>query len=290
MVMIKGFLKAVMVILYSSITAVSAAVIVDTGSPALTSNGALSVIPTQWVGIRINLPGSYNITDIKSFFWIPSSSYGTLTASLYSESAGLPGSQLYTQEFSISNSALESPNEGWFGVNGINWVISSGSYWLTYEVRDFQTFIGAVEFPAPSLLPIAIKNDSFIDWTVLSGHGFGLIVEGDLIVSIPEPKTYALLLAGICIIESIQGIQSRSYATWALNGRPGSRQFLSRRLVPQEYSQGSVRITHAHSRYCHESSTVWLRAHSRPAVGVKIDMRQPSTVVAAKQARASFVQ
>lgn len=66
--MIKGFLKAVMVILYSSITAVSAAVIVDTGSPALTSNGALSVIPTQWVGIRINLPGSYNITDIKSFF------------------------------------------------------------------------------------------------------------------------------------------------------------------------------------------------------------------------------
>src|SRR5689334_3315250 len=108
MVMIKGFLKAVMVILYSSITAVaSAAVIVDTGSPALTSNGALSVIPTQWVGIRITLPGSYNLTDIKSFFWTPSSSYGTLTASLYSESAGLPGSELYTQEFAITNSGLE---------------------------------------------------------------------------------------------------------------------------------------------------------------------------------------
>jgi hypothetical protein len=130
----------------------------------------------------------------------------------------LPGSELYTQEFSISNSNLESSNKGWFGVNGINWAVSSGNYWLTYEVRDLQTFMGAVEFPAPSLLPIAVKNDFFIDWTVVNGHGFGLIVEGDLIVSIPEPKTYALLLAGICIIG---GIQSRSHARWASNGRLG---------------------------------------------------------------------
>lgn len=215
--MVKEFLKAITVILYLSITAVaSAAVIVDTGSPAFTSNGALAVTPTQSVGIRISLPDSYNITDIKSFFWTPLNSYGTLTASLYSESTGLPGSQLYTQEFSISNSGLESSNKGWFGVNGINWAVSSGNYWFTYEVRDFQTFMGAVEFPAPSLLPIAVKNDFFIDWTILNGHGFGLMVEGDLIVSVPEPNTCTLLLAGVCSLGFMQARRGTALVKWLM--------------------------------------------------------------------------
>lgn len=182
------------VVLSGSALLANAEILVDTGSPVSTQNGAIAVIPTQSVGAGFSLAGTYNITDVSSYFFI--SNPGTLTLALYSENAGLPGNQLFSEVFSITGNTY---TKGWFGISGINWSVSSGNYWVTYEVRETQTFEGALEFPAPFPLKMAVKNDYYTNW---ASHpsGFGLIVEGTLATAVPEPQAYAMLLAGLGLL------------------------------------------------------------------------------------------
>lgn len=174
-----------------------AATLVDTGSPELTQNGAISVInypyAHQSVGAGFSLSGSYNITDIASYFWIGNP--GTLTLSLYSERSGLPGDQLFSNEFSIDG---RPSIKGWFGLSGLNWFVASGNYWVTYEIRGTQTFNGALEFPPPFPTKMAVRNDYYTDWTS-HPSGFGLIVEGTP-ASVPEPHSFIMFLAGLSLL------------------------------------------------------------------------------------------
>lgn len=177
-------------------TAASGITLVDTGSPALSANGAVSLDRSQWMGVRFVLDNSYQITDIKSYFYAPTNNPGTLTVVLYNEISGVPGAALYSKEFTIQSSYTKD----WHSVSELDWLVSSGNYWLTYEVREGQTFSGALEFPAPTPLVTAIKNDfGYSDWTVLNGlgFGFGLFVAGDPVSSVPEPETLALLGLGM---------------------------------------------------------------------------------------------
>lgn len=170
----------------------NAETLVDTGVPTPV-NGALALDSTQWVSAGISLAGPNNITDINGYFWIRNA--GGLTLALYSENedTGLPGSQLFSQEFSIAG---DLGTRGWFGISGVNWSVSSGNYWISYEVREGQTFDGAVEFASPSPVKMAVKNDYYTNW-VLHGGGPGLIVEGTPVTAVPEPHTFAMLLAGL---------------------------------------------------------------------------------------------
>ena len=183
-------------LLVMQVTSTYGATLVDTGSPAISSNGAVAVGKTQWMGVRFNLADSYNLTDIKSYFFSSGSSFGTLTLSLKGDSFGLPGVELYSQEFLIPANL----GKNWFGVSDINWQVASGDYWVTYEVRDTQTYTGSLEFPAPSLLTAAVKNDYYTDWTILNNHGFGLIVSGEPVSSVPEPLAIYQMAVGLIAV------------------------------------------------------------------------------------------
>ncbi len=174
--------------------AAQATILVDTGSPVLTQNGAIAVInypyAHQSVGAGFSLAGSNSITDIESYFYV--SNPGTLTLALYSQIAGLPGNELYSKEFSISG---VSGSKGWYGISGVDWAVSAGNYWVTYEIRNSQTYNGALEFAAPFPLEMAVKNDYYTNWFSHGRNSFGLVVEGYSIpnpVTVPEPGILAL--------------------------------------------------------------------------------------------------
>lgn len=191
-------------ILSGSTLLADAATIVDTGSE-FDSGSGISVInlpyATQSVGAGFSLAGPYNITDIKSYFYI--SNPGTLSLTLYSENAGLPGSQLFSEEFSIAGI---TGTKGWFGVSGLNWSVSSGNYWVTYEISDSQSFDGALQFMAtPQDLKMAVKNDYYTNWYPHPGS-FGLIVEGTPATAVPEPQIYTMVLVGLGLL----GVMVRS--------------------------------------------------------------------------------
>jgi hypothetical protein len=160
-----------------------AVVIIDTG--AASRSGAISLSNTQFVGAGFSIGESYSITGISSSLY--TSNPGSLTVSLYTDSYGLPGSKLYSQAFDSSS-----------GLSELNWQVTNGSYWVTYEVLNSQTFNGALEFPAERPLQMVVKNDYYTEWT---NHGtglnsFALVISGNPTAPVPEADTSAMLLMG----------------------------------------------------------------------------------------------
>ena len=203
----KMFYKLTLVIALSiaSLSA-NANIIIDTGSPALTQNGAISVCgkcggPTtssgQSVALQFSVSDYYDITSIQGFLWQQAT--GTLTLALYDNVNETPGSQIYSSSFQATDiaSAQSGWRGSWAGVSGINWTVSPGKYWAAFEVRNGQTYEGALEFPAPIPLPAAVNNSAWGQWTNIgSGGGGGLLVSGNL-VPVPEINTNIMLLIGL---------------------------------------------------------------------------------------------
>ncbi len=182
-----------------------ASVLVDTGSPATTQTGAVTVCGScdtnssaQSVALQFSLTNSYDITSIQGFLWY-NTTPGSLTLALYSDLNGLPGTQLYASQF-IDDSGQPMSGfgglVGWSGLSGINWTVSPGNYWASFEVRSGQTFFGALPFPAPIELQAAVKNYAYPNWNANGGAGGGLIVSGDL-TPIPLPAPSYLLGSGL---------------------------------------------------------------------------------------------
>jgi len=167
-----------------------AVVIIDTGG-AYTNSGTISLSNTQFVGAGFSIGESYNITDISSYFYTGNN--GSLTVSLYSDISGAPSSKLYSQEFSVPGAG----SKAWAGVSGLNWQVTNGNYWVTYEVLNSQTFIGGLEFPAERPLQMVVKNDYYTDWTNHGGlYSFALVISGNSVNPVPEANTSAMFLMG----------------------------------------------------------------------------------------------
>lgn len=187
----------------------NATTIIDTGSATLSANGAVSLFNNpignqsagsayyQSLGAGFSITDSYRITDISSYFYTVTA--GTLTASLYADNFGLPGNQLYSQSFLITST---SGVKSWAGVSDLDWLVSSGNYWLTYEVLNGQTFNGALEFPAVRPLQMIFKNDLPNEWNYLGtvNDSFALVVSGDSISPVPIPGSYGMMLTGIGVL------------------------------------------------------------------------------------------
>ena len=183
---------------FAQINLAQAITIIDTGSPETTGSGGIGVASTQWMGLGVSFDRNYVLTDIMSWFYTSHNDMGgTLTAVLYGDDNGLPGTELFAQDFSIPDPNPDNHIKGWFGVSGLDWNVSSDDYWITYEVRNGQTFSGSLEYPAPILYP-AVHYSSFsppgTGWTILDGHGFGLVIEGN---AVPIPASLWLFGSGL---------------------------------------------------------------------------------------------
>jgi hypothetical protein len=177
----------------------NAAVLIDTGSPPLTQNGAVAVCNNgswcvQSVALQVAFDQPVSIQSIEAWLWVKNP--GELTASLYSDSQGLPGSFIESTAL-----AVDSTERGWKAVNQLSWRLKPGNYWVAFSVESGQMFDGALDFPAPTKLPAAVNNTYFSNWTnVGGGAGGGLRVYGDTLPAVPEPNSPALVIAGAAVL------------------------------------------------------------------------------------------
>ena len=140
----------------------------------------------QSLGYRVSFTDSYNITDISSYF--NSGDSNGVLMSLYSDNSGTPNTQLYYQFFSFS-----APNtDTWAGLSGINWNVTAGNYWLTYE----PSYGEAVLYGSSTSFPEVYMNSFEPVWQSAGSRGLSLVITGTSVNPVPEADTSAMLLMG----------------------------------------------------------------------------------------------
>jgi hypothetical protein len=182
-----------------SLAAVSAnaAVIIDTGARTDSSASIASqydemmgIFYQSSLGYRVSFTDSYNITDISSYF-NSGDSIGVLM-SLYSDNSGTPNTQLYSQSFSFSDPYTDT----WAGLSGINWNVTAGNYWLTYE-----TFYGQADlYGSSTSFPSVYMNGFEPVWQSNGSRGLSLVITGTSVNPVPEADTSAMLLMGVGVM------------------------------------------------------------------------------------------
>ena len=177
-------------------------ILFDTGAPL--NGGGISVcgnslnLCKQSVALQFPLSKSSNITSIEVYIWSGVVS-GDFTLALYNDSNGQVSTELFEGQVSVPITS-----SAWFGVSGVNWEVPAGNYWAAFEVRDGQSFYGALNDATSSVqaVPLAVKNDYYTSWTPNS-IGSGLRVSGNAIPAVPEPETYAMMLAGLGLVGAL---------------------------------------------------------------------------------------
>ena len=187
--------------------ATQAVVIVDTGQPPFISSagGSLYYLGPPILFEGVEYPGqslagyfqvseNYVLTDIEGWMF---SQPGFLTLSLYVDQGGqLDVSQrLFNQKFFVPQTAVEN----WHGLNGLNWPVTPGAYWATFESQPGDTYKGAMTggpgFNAPNPLAKYAYTLDLLSWNELDDAGLGVRIQGN--AAVPEPSTIVLFLGGI---------------------------------------------------------------------------------------------
>jgi hypothetical protein len=166
-----------------------AANIVDTG-PGGAVGPQWTLRGDQWLAGEFSIGTAAVVTDVQG--WMASTVGGTATAAIYTDGGDIPGSQLFFAPFSAS----VNPAGDWFGATGQTWLLPAGTYWAAFEVRPGQTFDGGMPSPAPS--PLGAYSFTFGGvYQTSIDLDFGVRILGTQVAAIPEPSTYALMLAGL---------------------------------------------------------------------------------------------
>jgi hypothetical protein len=154
------------------------------------------------VGGQFTLDQGYTITSMEGYM---KGSTGSLSARIYdnyfwppSYTVTTPGWQLYKSIFSPG-----STTAGWYGASGLSWHLDEGTYWAVFEIYavDGNNFYGAMPNGAPNHLTNEVLRNFYTQWTK-TDLGLGIRLSGtpDNPVPIPEPETYAMMLAGLGLL------------------------------------------------------------------------------------------
>lgn len=166
--------------------------IVDSGA-GRQNGGAVLDNSRQWLAQEFTLDQAYRVTNIEG--WMGASVPGTVTLALYTDTAFRPGSELYSAEFSV-----EGRLNDWYGASDLSWDLSAGSYWAAFEVRDGQSMWGYMGGEPPHIVGAnAWSYNHGASWIDGGSNSLGLRV-GGILAPIPEPSTYAMMLAGLGLL------------------------------------------------------------------------------------------
>lgn len=178
----------------------NAALTVDTGTPD-GSGFALAVDANDWLAGQVIFANSVQVNAINAYLDDMGNGPGSFTLALYADNSvsHAPGSLLNSASAAFTTT-------GWNGATNLNWSVGPGTYWVAIEGQDpFNGgFVGVAPVGAPSPLAHTAFNAGS-GYQSADGLSFGLQVD-TTVAAVPEPESYALMLAGLGLI----GVIARS--------------------------------------------------------------------------------
>lgn len=157
--------------------------IVNTGTNGGGTQHVLSA--SQWWAGEFEIFQDYTITSVEGY--IQGANTGTITAAIYTDGGTIPGLEKYSAQFS------HVPFSQWEGASSLSWFLKAGTYWVSFEVRQGDTFLGV--FPGSAINPLnnyAVTSNSI--WLPMLNTN---AMSGIRISSAPEPATMLLLGFGL---------------------------------------------------------------------------------------------
>ncbi|WP_254601993.1 PEPxxWA-CTERM sorting domain-containing protein [Sphingomonas bacterium] len=176
-------LKRIAALLFGACFALSAQAItiVDTGQPTQT-NGGYTLYSSQWLASEFNVTSAVNLTDVMGYMNFT----GALRVAIYSDGGDLPGTKLYSATSTQSGT-------GWLGSSGLNWALTSGSYWVSFETDSGNGYM-----PYPSPIPLnqeAGYHPGAQGWYSADTLNLGVRIYGTAAV-VPEPASWLMMVLG----------------------------------------------------------------------------------------------
>lgn len=196
----KKIVISVFLILLTSLTLGTshAALVVDTG--AGDPNSTTSLNNTFWWAAEFTLDADYTISDIEVYIKSTELNPGDtqLAAAIYYDGGDLPGTLFDRQTFLVP--APTTPpfarTFSWVGANGLTWDLTSGNYWVAFEVRSTTNpFSGVISTSAAN--PLA--NEAYaVSGTYYDGDAWDIAVRiNETPQVIPIPSTLSLFSLGL---------------------------------------------------------------------------------------------
>jgi len=174
--------------------AANAALVVDTGTPD-NSVGQLALDNNDWLAGQITFNQALQINSIKGFLDDMGLGGGNFNVALYNDNGSNHiGSLVYSGQATYGT-------VGWNGLSGMNLSVNAGKYWVGFEVDD-----GTSNFVAAQYAPNALARTAYTDgsnqnsYHHLNGLSFGVQVDATAVAAVPEPETYAMMLAGLGLL------------------------------------------------------------------------------------------
>jgi len=119
---------------------------------------------------------------------------GTGTIALYSDGGETPGTEMFSTKFSAPSTDREPD---WYGVSGLAWDLSAGTYWVAFEVRSGDTLIGGMPFSSEHPLSNeAYFNAATSQYIANDSLNIGVRIDAQP-TGVPEPSTLLFLGSGL---------------------------------------------------------------------------------------------
>jgi hypothetical protein len=174
---------------------VRADMIVDTGTPDQ-KGSALMFTDAQWFAAKFTTTQDWQITSLQGFINAADANQVGATYSIAVYDNGLnnrpdSNSELFAQQATFTN-------DGWNGLQDLNWALGAGTYWLAFEVRAGDTLQGLMPVYAPNAVQTAY-NDATANfgYALTTGVNYNFGVQ---ISAVPVPSALWLFASGLIAI------------------------------------------------------------------------------------------
>ena len=184
----------------SSLPPSGATQIVDTGLPG--SSFCCLSLNSLRLGAQFTIDQSYRITDMEGF--LTTTGAGTGHVAIYTDGAepigfgsqSVPGVEIF-------NALFDSPlGTGFVGAHGLTNVLTTGTYWVVFDVRAGDTLQGGMwyGFFSDPLAAEVLKGNGASAWSRSDALNLGIKIAGISVNSVPLPVPVAMLGAGFALL------------------------------------------------------------------------------------------
>lgn len=176
-----------------------ATLIVDTGQPPPTYYSGVSLYSGQSFAGQFTISQEYEVTSVQG--WMGAAYYnggGSLTAAILTDTGGVPGTTLFSQDFTVPGYLSGA---AWNGPTGLNWDLPAGTYWVAFVPISCDEYM-----PPNAPHPLALYAYNLgAGWVPVNADydWVGIQVEGNL-AAVPLPGTLLLLGSGLTSLGALR--------------------------------------------------------------------------------------